>query len=60
MLCPPPIRPQIPLGALISWFERELTGGLKNAPHSGLAGYQSSSDRPLLKRNLCMNESNPI
>ena len=21
----------------ISWFERELTGGLKKAPHSGLA-----------------------
>jgi hypothetical protein len=26
----------------ISWFERELTGGLKKAPH-----FQSASDRPV-------------
>ena len=43
----------------ISWFERELTGGLKKAPHSGLASYTIKALQigPLLKRNLCMNES---
>ena len=33
----------------ISWFKRELMGDLKKALHSRLAGYQSSSDRPVTK-----------